>query len=59
MWQSGCAEPRRVKLPDAIVAASALEAGVELLTFDRQLQSLMAAELTGQPMTPDTDNHTL
>lgn len=44
---------RRVKLPDAIVAASALEAGVELLTFDRQLQSLMAAELTGQTTIPD------
>lgn len=36
---------RRVKLPGAIVVASALESGAELLTFDHQLQILMAAEL--------------
>ena len=44
---------RRVKLPDAIVAASALDAGAELLTFDQQLQSLMAFELNGRPTNPD------
>ena len=43
---------RRVKLPDAIVAASALEAGAELLTFDHQLQSLMAVELHGRSTNP-------
>jgi predicted nucleic acid-binding protein len=41
---------RRVKLPDAIIVATALEAGVELITFDYQLQSLMADELTGRPV---------
>ena len=36
---------RRVKLPDAIIAASALDAGAELLTFDHLLQSIVADEL--------------
>jgi len=36
---------RRVKLPDAIVAASALDAGAELLSFDRRLQGVVADEL--------------
>ena len=44
---------RRMKLPDAIVAASALETGAKLLTFDRQLQSIVADELIGRPMKPD------
>lgn len=39
---------RRVKLPDAIVAASALDVGAELLTFDRQLQSVVADELASR-----------
>ena len=43
---------RLVKLPDAIVAASALDAGAELLTFDQQLQSLMEVELNGPPTNP-------
>ncbi len=34
----------RVKLPDAIIAASALAVGAELLTFDVQLRRLMAQE---------------
>jgi predicted nucleic acid-binding protein len=41
---------RCVKLPDAIIVATALEAGVELITFDYQLQSLMADELNGRPV---------
>ena len=44
---------RRMKLPDAIVAASALETGAKLLTFDRQLRSIVADELIGRPMKPD------
>lgn len=44
---------RRVKLPDAIVVASALESGAELLTFDHQLQILMAAELIGRSENAD------
>lgn len=31
----------RIKLPDAIIAATALEQGLELLTFDRQLSEFM------------------
>ena len=38
----------RVKLPDAIVIATALAAGAEVLTFDRQLQSVVANELIGR-----------
>ena len=41
---------RRMKLPDAIVAASALETGAKLLTFDRQLRSIVADELIGRPL---------
>jgi len=33
---------RKIKLPDAIIAASALSAGVELLTFDQQLLNVMS-----------------
>lgn len=39
--------------PDTIVAASALDAGAELLSFDHQLQSLMADELIGRPANAD------
>lgn len=35
---------RKVKLPDAIIAASALIVGVELLTMDRQLQNIVTEE---------------
>lgn len=38
----------RVKLPDAIIAASALVAGAELLTFDKALQGVLAAEFAAQ-----------
>lgn len=41
----------RVKLPDAIIAASALVAGAELLTFDAQLRKLVADEIAAQPST--------
>ena len=41
---------RRMKFPDAIVAASALETGAKLLTFDRQLRSIVADELIGRPL---------
>ena len=44
---------RRMKLPDAIVAASALETEAKLLTFDRQLRSIVADKLIGWPMKPD------
>ena len=54
----------RLKLPDAIIAASALTHDAilltndqafssELLTFDQQLQSLMQVELNGRPTNPD------
>jgi len=36
---------RKVKLPDAIIAATALSVGAELITFDRQLQGVFADEL--------------
>lgn len=39
---------RQMKLPDAIIAASALDAGAELLTFDRQLQSAVAEHIAGR-----------
>ena len=39
----------RVKLPDAIIAASALAVGAELLTFDAQLRKLGADEIAAQP----------
>ena len=39
--------------PDTIVAASALVAGAELLSFDHQLQSLMADELIHRPANAD------
>lgn len=39
---------RKVKLPDAIVAATALSVGVELITFDRQLQEVFAEEFAAQ-----------
>ncbi len=38
----------RVKLPDAIIAASALVAGAELLTFDKALQGVLVAEVAAQ-----------
>ena len=44
---------RRVKLPDAIVAASALATGAELLTCDQQLLTLMADELAGRSANSD------
>ena len=33
-------QTRKIKLPDAVIAATALCAGIELLTLDKQLQSL-------------------
>ena len=33
-------QTRKTKLPDAVIAATALCAGIELLTIDKQLQSL-------------------
>lgn len=38
----------RVKLPDAIIAASALAVGAELLTFDKALRGVLAAEVVAQ-----------
>ena len=35
---------RKLKLPDAIIAATALSVGVELLTFDRQLLDVIVEE---------------
>lgn len=35
----------KVKLPDAIIAASALSVGAELLTLDRQLQGVVDTQL--------------
>lgn len=43
----------KVKLPDAIIASSALAAGVELLTFDRQLQKLLVDETAVQAARTD------
>ena len=43
----------KLKLPDAIIASSALAVGVELLTFDRQLQSMLDDEMAAQPTKPD------
>ena len=37
----------RLKLPDAIIAATALERGAILITDDRQLQKLSAVKTTG------------
>ena len=34
-------QTRKVKLPDAIIAATALCAGIELLTLDKHLQSVV------------------
>lgn len=34
-----------IKLPDAIIAASALTLGAELLTHDRKLQGILALEI--------------
>ena len=39
--------------PDTMVPRSALDAGAELLTFDHQLQSLMADELIHRPANAD------
>lgn len=33
----------RIKLPDAIIAATALEQGIQLLTFDQKLAAIMAS----------------
>lgn len=44
---------RKVKLPDAIIAASALVVGAEVLTFDRQLQNIVAEELASQATKTD------
>lgn len=44
---------RKVKLPDAIIAASALVVGAEVLTFDRQLLNIVAEELASQVTKPD------
>jgi hypothetical protein len=35
-------QSRKIKLPDAIIAATALCAGIELLTLDQHLLSIMA-----------------
>lgn len=43
----------KVKLPDAIIAATALAANAELLTFDRQLQAVLAAEIAARPTKPE------
>ena len=37
----GMRQTRKLKLPDAVIAATALCAGVELLTLDKQLLSVM------------------
>lgn len=34
-------QTRKIKLPDAVIAATALCAGIELLTLDKQLQSVV------------------
>jgi hypothetical protein len=34
-------QTRRIKLPDAIIAATALEHGLELLTFDQKLAAVV------------------
>lgn len=39
----------RIKLPDAIIAATALVAQAEVLTFDRQLQRIVAQEAVSHP----------
>lgn len=44
----GLRRTRKVKLPDAIIVATALSVGVELITFDRQLQDVFAEELATQ-----------
>ena len=38
----------RIKLPDAIIAASALTCGSELLTHDQKLQTVIAIEIQRQ-----------
>ncbi len=38
---------RRAKLPDAVIAATAVEHGLELLTLDAGLQATFVASLTG------------
>jgi predicted nucleic acid-binding protein len=43
----------KVKLPDAIIASSALVAGVELLTYDRQLQNVLVDEMAAQTAKTD------
>lgn len=43
----------RIKLPDAIIASSALAAGAELLTFDRQLKSVFDDEVGVSAAKPD------
>ena len=39
-------QTRKIKLPDAIIAATALCAGVELLTLDKHLQSVVQTNRT-------------
>ena len=34
-------QTRKIKLPDAVIAATALCAGIELLTLDKHLQSVV------------------
>lgn len=43
---------RKVKLPDAIIAATALDQRAELLTLDQALLALMRAELALTPASP-------
>lgn len=43
----------KVKVPDAIIASSALVAGVELLTYDRQLQNVLVDEMAAQTTKTD------
>lgn len=40
----------KIKLPDAIIAASALAVGADLITFDKQLQSMVAKENASSPV---------
>jgi len=45
---------QRIKLPDAVIAATALEIGAELLTFDRQILVVLADDQTANqsPVAP-------
>ncbi len=40
---------KRAKLPDALMAATAVKHGLELLTLDAGLQSIFLASRSGEP----------